>query len=95
MSPTAITSYTLHLLSPTHCVLPLCMARRKSKSEKAVTDRSLPWSDRIAAARTAVDQIPSTDWKHGVLAAFLREVEAELGDGQAAPDDALVAAPAR
>jgi len=66
--------------------LNLDMPRKKSKSEKTVTDRTRPWSERIAAARTAVDQIPAADWKHGVLAAFLREVETELGDHQPSPE---------
>lgn len=53
------------------------MARRKSKSEKLIHDKSRPWPERIAAARKAVQQMPG-DWKRDLLQAFLREVEEEL-----------------
>lgn len=55
------------------------MARRRSKSEKLIHDKSRPWPERIAAARKAVQQMPG-DWKRDLLQAFLREVEEELVD---------------
>jgi hypothetical protein len=68
------------------------MPRKRSKSKRIIADRSLPWSDRIAAARRAVDQIPAIDWKRGVLSAFLDEVEAELAPADSeTPRDELAA----
>lgn len=53
------------------------MSRRKSKSEKTVTDSSLPWPTRVAAARTAVDQLPP-GWQRDLLYAFFRMLEEDL-----------------
>lgn len=54
------------------------MARRKSKSERIITDQLRPWDERLQVVHQAVHQIPRTDWKHDALAAFLRVVEEEL-----------------
>jgi hypothetical protein len=55
-------------------------------------DRSLPWRERLAIVRKAVDQLPG-DWRRDIVFAFYKEVEPMLLQADGEPRDGALPTP--